>query len=388
MGIVDLIRLGYSGLGKGKTLPKHVLYAAERILLCRTAALGGHVQVCPNGHYQRVWYNSCRHRFCPQCAFISMERWLDRQKARLLGCEHFHAVFTIPDTLHPLWLANVREMTGLLFRAVHDTLFELLEDPKYLGATVGVMATLHTWGQTLVLHPHIHCLVTGGGLTAAGEWRAVRNGYLLPFRVVRAVFAGKMIAAIRKGVRQGRLEKPPGLQCERLLKDLGRKKWHVMIMERYAHGAGVATYLARYMRGGPIRDSRIVASDEGGVLLRYTDNRATKEAGGKVRDVMKLSVEEFLRRLLLHVPEPGTKVVRHWGLYCPTKDDELNRSRELLGQAPVEGVEDLDWQSCCERLGATHPELCPVCGTRLLVGDALPPERVERPLKLPHQEAA
>ena len=149
-------------------LPAHVRTAARAIMQCRTAALGGHIQACPDGHMLRIWYNSCRHRSCPQCAYLQTERWLALQRARLLACDHYHVIFTLPHDLNPLWLANVSMMTTLLFQAVHDTLHTLLADPKYLGAQPGILAALHTWSQPLVLHPHGHCLVTGGGLMIAG----------------------------------------------------------------------------------------------------------------------------------------------------------------------------------------------------------------------------
>ena len=158
-------------------LPTYVRRAVRAIMQCRTAALGGHVQACPDGHMSRVWYNSCRHRACPQCAYLQTERWLALQRARLLACDHYHVIFTLPHELNPLWLANVPVMTTLLFQAVRDTLGTLLADPKYLGAQPGILAALHTWSQTLVLHPHLHCLVTGGGLTPAG---------FLPWSVGRA----------------------------------------------------------------------------------------------------------------------------------------------------------------------------------------------------------
>ena len=184
-------------------LPTYVRRAVRAIMQCRTAALGGHVQACPDGHMSRVWYNSCRHRACPQCAYLQTERWLALQRARLLACDHYHVIFTLPHELNPLWLANVPVMTTLLFQAARDTLAALLGDPKYLGAQPGIIAALHTWSQTLVLHPHVHCLVTGGGLTTTGSWVAVRNGFLLPARVVMAVFRGKMVAAIRQTFARG-----------------------------------------------------------------------------------------------------------------------------------------------------------------------------------------
>src|SRR2546422_9015225 len=169
---------------------------------CRTAALGGHIQACPDGHVLRVWYNSCRHRSCPQCAFLQTERWLALQQARLLACDHSHVIFTLPHALNPLWLANVPVMSTLLLQAVRETLDTLLADPTYLGAQPGIIAALHTWSQTLVLHPHLHLhgLVTGGGVTLAGQWVAVRHGFLLPVRVVMAVWWGAMLGGLRRAL--------------------------------------------------------------------------------------------------------------------------------------------------------------------------------------------
>jgi len=154
-------------------LPTHVRRAARAIMQCRTAALGGHVQACPDGHMARIWYNSCRHRSCPQCASLQTERWLGLQRARLLACDHDHVICTLPHDLNPLWLANVPVLSALLFQAVRATLLALLADPKDLGAQPGILAALHTWSQTLVRHPHVHCLVTGGG---PDRGRAVAGG--------------------------------------------------------------------------------------------------------------------------------------------------------------------------------------------------------------------
>jgi hypothetical protein len=192
-------------------LPSHVRKAARALMQCRTAALGGHVQACPDGHMARIWYNSCRHRACPQCAYLQTEHWWARQLARLLACDHYHVIFTLPHDLNPLWLANVPLMSTLLFQVVRETLFDLLADPKYLGAQPGMIAALHTWSQTLGLHPHLHCLVTGGGLTPDGHWKAVRNGFLLPACVVMAVFRGKMLGALRRAFARDALVLPDAM---------------------------------------------------------------------------------------------------------------------------------------------------------------------------------
>ena len=355
-------------------LPAHVRTAARAIMQCRTAALGGHIQACPDGHVARVWYNSCRHRSCPQCAYLQTERWLALQQARLLACDHYHVIFTLPHELNPLWLANVPVMTTLLFQAVRDTLGTLLADPKYLGAQPGILAALHTWSQTLVLHPHLHCLVTGGGLTPAGQWVAVRHGFLLPARVVMAVFRGKMVAAIRQTLARGALALPEPMRPQQLLNLLNRlghptqTKWNVRIMERYRHGAGVVTYLARYLRGGPIKNARLVAFDGDRVTLLHRarhERRATSQR-------MTLSVVDFLQRWLLHVPVPHTRVVRLYGLYHHTSAAALTRCRAQLGQPPVVVPVTLDWQTACAQRGDVHPERCPACGQRLVGTGVLP----------------
>jgi hypothetical protein len=323
---------------------------------CRTAILGGHVQACPDGHMARVWYNSCRHRACPQCAYLQTARWLALQRARLLACDHYHVLFTLPHELNPLWLANVRGMTALLLQAVRDTLGTFLAEPQYLGAPPGIIAALHTWSPTLLLHPHLHCLVTGGGLTPAGQWRAVRNGFLLPARVVMAVFRGKMVAAIRQTCARGVLALPEAMRPQQLVNLLNRlghpakTKWHVRIMERYRHGTGVVTYLARYLRGGPIKNAWLVAYD--GDRVTFTSRaRQETDAGPASLQRMTLPVADFLQRWLLHVPVPQMRVVRSYGLYHPSHAAALAVCRAALGQPPLEAPAALDWQTVCAQRG-------------------------------------
>jgi Putative transposase/Transposase zinc-binding domain len=387
--VQQIFQAGYAALAQGHRLPDYVRRAAWAILVCRTAVLGGHVQACPEGHIERVWYNSCRHRLCPQCSWLQVERWLASQKARLLACDHYHVIFTLPDELRGLWLANVRPMTNLLFATVWETLGELLSDPKYLGAQPGLIAALHTWSQTLVLHPHLHCLVTGGGVTEAGEWQAVRNGFLLPVRVVMAVFRGKLLAAMDTAVHRGQLTLPAEVslrQWETLRNTLGRQQWNVHIRERYPHGAGVLTYLARYIRGGPLSNHRLVSCAQGAVTFRY---RVNGEGGDRQsRGLITLPIGEFLRRYLLHVPEPGTKVVRCYGLYAPTKGKVLAVCRAHVGQGPVVPPPALDWQTACQDRGDAHPERCPVCGRRLLGLSLIPHSRVPPPMDRSSEAAA
>jgi hypothetical protein len=359
-------------------LPAHVRKAARAIMQCRTAALGGHVQACPDGHVSRIWYNSCRHRSCPQCASLQTERWLALQQARLLACDHSHVIFTLPHDLNPLWLANVSVMTPLLFQAVHDTLRTLLADPTYLGAQPGIIAALHTWSQTLVLHPHVHCVVTGGGVTPDGHWKAVRQGFLLPARVVMAVFRGKMLDAVRRAFAQDALVLPEAMRPQQFLHLLNRlghaqkTPWNVHIRERYRHGAGGVTYLARYLRGGPLKNSRLVAYD--GARVTFTSRARQEEAntGPASPQRMTLSLADFLQRWLLHVPVPQTRVVRSYGLYHPTQAEALAVCRTALGQPPVETPVPLTWQTVCAPRGEAHPERCPTCGPLLVCTGVIP----------------
>jgi hypothetical protein len=389
--VQQILQRGYTAFEQRHPLPAHVRKAVRALLACRTARLGGHVQACPEGHVERVWYNSCRHRLCPQCAWLQIERWLATQKARLLACDHYHAIFTMPDELRGLWLANVRPMTNLLFATVRETLDQLLGDEKYLGACPGLIAALHTWSQTLVLHPHLHCLVTGGGLTDAGQWRPVRNGFLLPVRVVMAVFRGKLLAALRQALAHDQLTLPEGRsrqQMENLLNKLGRTKWNVHIRERYPHGAGVLTYLARYLRGGPLANRRLVACEQGVVTFSYRLNGEGAGDEPTPQGRMRVSIEEFIRRYLVHVPPPGTRVVRAYGLYAPTKGADLARCRGQLGQGPVVQPPVLDWQTACRNRGDDHPERCPVCGRRLVRLGVILPARIPPPGDGPAEVAA
>jgi hypothetical protein len=359
-------------------LPAHVRKAARAIMQCRTAALGGHIQACPDGHVSRVWYNSCRHRACPPCAYLQTERWLAFQQARLLACDHYPVIFTLPHELNPLWLANVPVMTTLLLQAVRDTLGTLLADPKYLGAQPGILAALHTWSQTLVLHPHLHCLVTGGGLTPAGQWVAVRHGFPLPAQVVMAVCRGKMVAAIRQTLARGALALPESMQPQQLLNLLNRlghptkTRWNVRIMERYRHGAGVVTYRARSLRGGPLKNARLVAYDGERVTCTYRARPEEAAAGPASPQQMTLPVAAFLQRWLLHVPVPQTRVVRGYGLYHQTHAAALAVCRMALGQPPVEPPPALDGQTVCAQRGEGHPERCPTCGQRLVCTGVIP----------------
>lgn len=356
----QVVRECFSAYARSRRLPLHVHAAARAIAECGTATMGGHVWECPEGHETRVAYNGCRHRACPRCAGRRTEAWLAARLAQLLPCDHYHAIFTVPHELEPLWFADRVRMVDLLFRSARDTLFELLDDERYLGARPGVIATLHTWGRTLSFHPHLHCLVTGGGWSASG-WKAVRNGYLLPFRVVQKLFRGKFLAAVRQALVRHQLTLPsdfsPG-RVESLLRLVGAKKWNVHIRERYAHGRGVLVYLGRYLRGGPLRDRQLVALTEHAVVFRYTDHRDGQ------KKLLPLARAHFVQRLTWHLPEPGRHVVRYFGLYARDQAATLARARTAVPPS-AEAAAHAALQASAPR-SAPFERRCVMCGRPLI----------------------
>lgn len=379
--------IGYAAYEQTRPLPEFIREAAHCLMVCRTAVLGGHKQSCPDGHFTRIWYNSCKHRMCPQCAYLRIQKWLAKQKARILNCDHFHVIFTIPEELRVIWDFNRKTIAQILFTCARDTLFELLGDEKYMGGKPGIIASMHTWTKTMLKHPHIHCLVTGGGLAKSGYWKVAKKKRLLPYGVIRDVFRRHVRKAILHALDKNKLVLPEGMrpqQLKNLLNKLGRKKWNVRICEKYSHGNGVLTYLARYLRGGPIANSRIVA---------IRNNEVTFNYGRKKRELMTLTIMEFIERYLQHVPQTNAMMVRSYGLYSHTKKAELAKCREILGQEAVVIPEKIDWQSCFQDT-KDHPEICPVCGKRLICSGLITPvnssERHtgDSPIKKPLEQAA
>lgn len=339
--------------------------AAHSIITCRTPAQGGHEQHCPDGHESHIQFHSCRHRSCPQCNGFVKEQWLQKQRERLLPLDHYHVIFTLPHEFHNLWRYNQHAMTQILFKSVSDTLLTLCRDSKYMGGVPGMMLTLHSWGRNLGLHPHIHCLVSGGGLGADGQWHDAKNSYLLPSRVVRQIYKGKLLELVGQGLRSNKLTAPPSdkeVPMDHLLERVSRKPWHVQIQPPYRHGRGVMMYLARYVKGGPLNSRRLVQADEEQVRFRYQDHR-----DGKTK-TMQLRNEDFLRRLLDHVPEPGQHVVRHYGLYGHRAKGKRQQVRKLLGLTAEREAPALSWETFLQGFGDKTKGRCKTCGKALVSG--------------------
>ena len=356
----------FEAYAKRHRLPAYVHRAAYWISRCRTAELGGHLRRCPEGHTERAFYNSCHQRICPQCQGLATERWLERQRARLLSCAHHHLIFTIPHELNALWCWNRAAMAKLLFATVREVLFELLGDPKYLGAQPALLAALHTWGRSLSLHPHVHVLAADGGLDEHGAWVKPRRSHFLPARVLMLLFRGKFLAALRRSAERRALRLPPDLTRERfssLLNRLGRKKWNVHIRERYAHGQGVAAYLARYLKGGPLKNSQLLPAAGERVRFRYRPHRDEGEGESVVLD---LTPDAFLARYLAHLPQPAAQSVRGYGLYAQRAGAALDRARAALGQPPVIEPAALAVEEFLARFDRTPAAAtCAQCGARL-----------------------
>ncbi len=369
-----VFRQHFAGYAQRHRLALYLHRAAYWLSRCRTIELGGHISRCPEGHVERAWYNSCHQRCCPQCQGIATERWLQAQKARLLACAHHHLIFTIPHELNELWSFNRATMAKLLFGAARDTLVELLADPKYLGARPAFLLALHTWGRSLALHPHIHALVADGGLSESGDWVRPRRSHFLPARVVMMLFRGKLLSALRGALAHSALHLSPRQSPERfasLLNKLGGVKWNVRLCTRYAHGEGVAAYLARYLRGGPLKNTQLVEVSQERIGFRYTPHRDEADASTECV-LMRLTPEQFFARYLVHVPQPGLQSLRAYGLYAHTQSARLDCARTRLGQAPAQTPPPLTPQAFLARfpnaIACTH---CPRCG-RALINVPLP----------------
>jgi len=308
-------------------MPLKDLKAIDAIVSCRTSELGTSVYECKADHSLQVINHSCKHRSCALCASRTRHQWIEKQQERLLDCAHFHCVFTLPSEFHVLWRFNQKWFTSVFFRVVRSVLFDLMKDPKHQGVVPGVLMAMHTWGRQLNLHPHIHCVVTAGGMDAEGNWKDAGD-FLLPARVVRLLYRGRFRAAIQQALDNDELRLPPDhskVHVARLLRQAGSKVWCVKIEEQYAHGKGVMQYLSRYLRGGPIHPKQIVRCDNERIGFRYKDHR------DKRTKLLTIKPEEFIRRIMLHVPETGQHMVRHYGLYSSAGRDQRNTCRNIVG---------------------------------------------------------
>ena len=376
--VADVIRShGTAFLQKyGSQLTATQKKALRELASCRTAALGGHVERCLDCGHERLAYNSCRNRHCPKCQALSRARWLEREASYLLPVAYHHVVFTLPAEVAELASANPVPLYNLLMQSAAQTLRVVAANPKRLGAQVGVLLVLHTWGQNLHHHPHVHGVVTGGGLScnergqvqAAPRWLSCRPGFFLPVRVLSRVFRGKFLAALRGLHAQGKLKLPRRLHeataFTAWLSPLYAKDWVVHAKPPFGGPEQVLKYLARYTHRVALSNHRLVKLEHGRVTFRYKDY-----ADERKEKLLTLSAEEFLRRFLQHVLPKGFTKIRHYGLLSNRqRQARLRLARRLL--LPITAL-------ASAALAAIEPaELprCPQCGSvRRLRGELLPP---------------
>lgn len=360
----SLLQQHFPAFSKNHSLPLYQHKTIRHLMDCRTAKLGGHTQYCENGHVNGVWYNSCKDRSCPQCKGIRSERWLLKTDSVLLRCPHHHIIFTLPHDLNLLWIFNRSLMADILFRAVQETLNQLSKDKRYLNAKPGYMNALHTWGRNLSLHPHLHCLITHGGLASDNTWREPKKKCLFPRKVVMMIFRGKINAFIKEAMSQALLIIPPSETSQEIINlcnKLGRKEWVVHFCKRYEHGKGVASYLAKYVRGGPLKNSQLQAIGEKHIRFSYTSHQSQKS------ESIILSATDFIKRWLNHIPIPKKRAVRNYSLYNPKARAALNVARLLHRQKEVSEPQQLAWQDYLENMEITVK--CSVCGAGLYHGN-------------------
>lgn len=376
----------------GHTLSWQQRRVLRDITCCRTAALGGHIQRCDDCGHERVQYNSCRNRHCPKCQALARAAWLEKREGELLPVPYFHVVFTLPHELAPLALQNKRVIYGLLFRAAANTLLEIAADPKHLGAQIGCLMVLHSWGQNLMHHPHVHAIVTGGGLSPDDRrWigcKRSRKGkdFLLPVEVLSRMFRGKFIHGLKDTFATGALQFSG--QCEsladshhfqRLLNQSVRSDWTVYAKRPFGGPRQVLKYLARYTHRVAISNRRLVELRDGQVSFRYKDYADRQES-----KILTLSTAEFIRRFLMHTLPSGFVRIRYYGFLANRdRQERLDQCRRLLGVRSQPAPPSLETTPAVEGTEQPSPtKTCPICkrGTLVIVdlmplAPSLPPRR-------------
>jgi hypothetical protein len=336
--------------------PPHICKAFRAIRDCRTSALGGHLDACDECGFVKVSYNSCRNRHCPKCQALTKERWILNREAELLPVTYFHVVFTLPAELNQIVIDNREAMFDLLFKASSETLKVLALDAKYLGAETGFTSILHTWGQNLMFHPHVHVIVPGGGLTADGGWKNSRKKFFIPVKVLAKLFRGKFLSALEK-----MRHKMQGLEDDVVWRTLANtlysKDWYVYCKRPFKTCKSVLKYLGRYTHRVAISNHRLLSIQDEKVSFKWRDYK-----NGSKQRVMTLTADEFVRRFLLHILPRGYTKIRHYGfLASAVKKRKLALCKILTGATVTVRVK-LSPVELMLKLTGRDITLCPCCG--------------------------
>jgi hypothetical protein len=326
----------------------YVWRTLDALRRCRTSSLGGHVDRCDHCGHIRISYNSCRNRHCPKCQNTQREAWIQSRMQDLLPIPYFHVVFTVPDKLNDLFLQNRGCLYNLMFRAAWQTLSQFCF--INLQAETGMVAVLHTWGQNLSFHPHIHCIIPGGGINYKGQWKEVKtskNGKVFLFRAenISAVFRGKFIQTMQKQLPQDK----------KFIRQLHKTPWVVYFKEPFAGPQQVIEYLGRYTHRVAITNHRLQAINQNNVRFRYRDYRDNRQK------VMTLDGIEFLRRFAQHILPKGFVRIRHFGLMATSKRDQLRKLQQTFDITIPVAKEKKDWKQLCIDHLNFNPDLCPHC---------------------------
>ena len=347
------------------TAQRRVMSAIE---LCRTAALGGHVEHCDRCDHRRICYNSCRDRHCPKCQSLARAQWLEDHRSELLDTQYFHVVFTVPQPIAAIALQNKASVYNILFRAASETLRTIAADPKHLGAQIGFFAVLHTWGQNLHHHPHLHCVVAGGGISPDGtRWISCRPDFFLPVRVLARLFRRLFLDYLEKAFNAGELRFFSSLEPLRTrhaflrhIAPVRKTDWVVYAKPPFDGPEQVLRYVARYTHRVAISNDRLLDLDDGTVQFRWKDYRDSSR-----RKTMALAAEEFIRRFLLHVLPEGFQRIRHYGFLANRyRAQKLALCRQLLQMPPpaaTDGEVKKDYRDRYEELTGTSLKTCPAC---------------------------
>jgi Putative transposase/Transposase zinc-binding domain len=349
------------------TAQRRVMSAIE---LCRTASLGSHLERCDQCQHERICYDSCRNRHCPKCQSLARAQWIENRREELLDTEYFHVVFTLPEEIAAIAYQNKEVVYGLLFRAASETLRIIAADPKHLGAEIGFFAVLHTWGQNLLFHPHLHCVVSGGGLSPDSDrWISCRPGFFLPVRVLSRLFRRLFLESLEKAFDDGQLRFFSSIQhLQRriaflhYLAPLRKTEWVVYAKPPFAGPQQVLDYVGRYTHRVAVSNNRLLDIEDGQVRFRYKDYRHENQ-----HKIMTVSADEFIRRFLLHVLPVAFQRIRYYGfLGNRYRKQKLARCRQMLGMNSAEestepSKSQKDYRDRYQELTGVSLRLCPVC---------------------------
>ena len=385
--LADIFREHGPAYREAHSLPLHQHRLMQAIETCRTPALGGVVEWCDRCQYSHTYYRSCRNRHCPKCQGLARAKWLERRKAELLPTEYFHVVFTLPEPIAAIAFYNKEAVYEILFRATAQALLTIAADPKRLGVTSGFFCVLHSWGQNLHFHPHLHCVIPGGGLSADEQrWIVGRRRFFLPVRVLSRLFRRLFMKALERAYAAGKIQFFGDLQplhgqraFAGYLAPLRQREWVVYAKPPFGGPQHVIEYLGRYTHRVAISNRRLLALENGQVSFAWKDYR---QAGQD--KVMTVSAEEFIRRFLQHALPPGFQRIRYYGFLANChRARKIELSRRLLATPCWDLLPTLsDCRDLFQALTARTPRRCPQCGRGILACLPFPPPRDAAPLRM------